>query len=145
MINTANDFLNKSAFGDSASIYHIEAAIAFEHCTAPHYSDTNREAILAHYDLLMSMSPTPIVQLNRSIAILELYGPAKALDALQSISDGSQLEKYYLYHALKGELHFRQGNGTLAVEVFIKARELTHSKQEKDFLSRRIEQISKAN
>lgn len=138
LIMRANDYLNQSAFGSKISTFHLEAAIAYEHCMAHDYAATNWHAILNYYNQLAVMTGDKIVLLNRCIVIMEVHGPQKALQALNEIDDISHLQNYYLYYALLARLHQQTGNTELAVKNFALARKLTRSPREKEFLTRRI-------
>ena len=93
LIAKGNYYLNQSAFGVSLSTYHIEAAIAYQHCIAVDYADTNWKEILKYYDLLLSIDKDPIVFLNRCLVILELEGTEVALETLQEIKDDKTIQK----------------------------------------------------
>lgn len=143
LIDIANRYLNKAAFGDSLSNYHIEAAIAYQHCIAKSYESTDWKSILMYYDLLLAIKNDPIVFLNRSLAILELEGPQKALQTLKSIEDNKQIHNYYLYYAILGEIYGRLDKVTQAVQYYKKAIQLTQSKIEKQFLNNKIVEVLK--
>ena len=87
LINEGNEYMNKAAFGDAVSAYHIEAAIAYEHCSAKVFKDTNWKRIVEYYEWLCRISPSPINDLNKTVAVMELYGAAIALQELESIKD----------------------------------------------------------
>jgi len=123
------------------STYHLEAAIAYEYCVAKSYESTNWQAILGYYDTLLVKSFNPIVFLNRSIVLMKLEGPQKAYALLSEIKNNKQLEKYYLYYAILGELHQRLGRKSEAVDCFQKALKLTLSNQERYFLKNKISEI----
>ena len=91
--------------------------------------------------MLSKISSSPIVSLNRSIVILQLFGHEKALQEIESIQGEKVFHNYYLFYALLGEIYLRQGNRLNAADAFKKAIDLTHLKQEKDFLSQKIEGI----
>lgn len=141
LINEGNELMNKAAFGNVISKYHIEAAIAFEHCTAPNFESTNWHKILEYYTWLGKIAPSPIAELNKAVAILQVHGPAKALTAIEKISDKKKLETFYLYHSLLGEIHSRLNNTTLAKKHFETAIEQTHSETEKKMLRNKVESI----
>ncbi|PKV50026.1 RNA polymerase sigma-70 factor (ECF subfamily) [Aquimarina sp. MAR_2010_214] len=143
LIQSGEQYLNKAAFGDELSTYHLEAAIAYQHCCAKKYADTNWEMILEYYELLLKIANDPIVFLNRCLVILELKGPKKALIALENMKSNRLLEKYYLYHAILGEIYQQLEDNSVAVTYYQKAIELTHSKQERQFLKDKIARISK--
>ncbi len=141
LIDAGNKYLNKAAFGDVISHYHLEAAIAYEHCIAPNYLSTNWKAILTYYDALLSRRPDPVVSLNRCIAIMEAEGPLKAFEDWQQLKGEKILQQYYLYHAAVGEIYARLGDKEQAIAAFSQAKKLTLSENEKRFLMDKIADI----
>ena len=138
LISIGNNYLNKSAFGNQLSTYHLEAAIAYQHCSAPDFDSTNWTAIVDYYHALYKLSPSPVVHLNRALAILEAQGPIAAMQQLQAISTEKSVQNYYLYHAALGEVHLRLKSTANAASCFQKALELTHSELEKNHLRSKI-------
>ena len=138
LINEGNEYMNKAAFGDVVSTYHIEAAIAYEHCFAKAFKDTNWKRILEYYEWLCRISPSPINELNKTVAVMELYGAPTALQELEAIKNKKKLESYYLYHSLFGEIHSRLHNLSAAKKYFESAIKLTHSEKERKMLSNKI-------
>ncbi|MBC9932958.1 RNA polymerase sigma factor [Chitinophaga qingshengii] len=138
MIAVGNNWLNKAADGASFSSFHLEAAIAYEHCIAPSYAATNWKRILAYYNALLQLTKDPVILLNRSVALLEYAGPPAALQSLQVLENHRQLNRYYLYHAVVGEIYKRMGQKDKAVACFEQARQLTTAQQEQAFLSAKI-------
>ncbi|MHA7058118.1 RNA polymerase sigma factor [Aquimarina sp. M1] len=136
-----SSYLNQSAFGTSLSTYHLEAAIAYEHCCAASYETTNWKVILGYYDLLLSSDNDPIVFLNRCLVILELYGPEEALKTIEEIKHHKTMNKYYLYHAVSGEIHERLLQTNDAVVYYQQAIRLTDSKAEQNLLQKKIGRI----
>ena len=105
LIEQGNAYMNKAAFGDSLSTYHIESAIAFEHFIAGTFEDTNWQQILAYYDLLVKMHPTAIVALNRLTVVFKLKGAAETLNELNLSPYLLEWEKHYLYHSLLADIY----------------------------------------
>lgn len=138
LIHSGEQYLNKAAFGNTLTTYHLEAAIAYQHCIAKDYNDTNWNEILQYYNLLLALGNDPIVFLNRCLVILELKGPTEALDALEDIKDNKVLDRYYIYHATLGEIYQQLSNHELANTHYQTAIKLTQSKQEKQFLKSKI-------
>ncbi|MDY8137789.1 RNA polymerase sigma factor [Aquimarina sp. 2201CG5-10] len=138
LIKVGNSYLNKAAFGDTLTTYHVEAAIAYQHCIARTYKETNWEAILEYYNLLLKITNDPIVYLNRCLAILELKGPKEALKTISELNDNKILTKYYLFPATVGEIHQRLGQPVKAIENYKKALGLTQSKPEQQLLKQKI-------
>ncbi len=138
LIDEGNEYMNKAASGDMVSTYHIEAAIAYEHCSAKAFKDTNWKRILEYYEWLCRIAPSPINELNRTVAVMELHGATIALEQLETIKDKKKLESYYLYYSLFGEIHSRLNNLPAAKKYFEKAIQLTHSDQERKMLRNKI-------
>src|SRR6185436_11358535 len=110
--------LDRSAAGPAISGYHVEAAIAATHATASRVDETNWDQIVALYDRLMDIEPSPVVALNRDIAIGQRDGPDRGLEVLRAIGDADRLARYPFYPAAIGELEFRRGNLTEAERYF---------------------------
>jgi len=135
LIALGNEYMNKAAFGDTISSYHIEAAIAFEHCVADDFEKTNWGRILELYDWLVQIAPSEITEINRAVIVLKLQGADSALNALQKLK---QADNYYIYHSLLGEIHATQNDKEKARIHFGKAIDLTQSSQEKKLLQEKI-------
>ena len=130
--------LARSAAGDELSDLHLQAAIAACHCAAPTYEATDWPRILGLYDRLVELDGSPVVALNRAVAVANVHGPRAGIDALESIRDRGELESYHLYFAVLGELEARLGRPDRAAEHFERALALTPIKSEQAFLSRRL-------
>jgi RNA polymerase sigma-70 factor, ECF subfamily len=113
--------------------YQIQAAINAVHSDAAGPADTDWNQILALYDQLMSFTPTPVVALNRAVALAEVDGPRAALEAIE----GLPLERYYLYHAIRADLLRRLGDTDDAAAAYQAAIERTENRSEIVFLERR--------
>ena len=100
LIGSGNAYMDKAAFGNIISQYHLEAAIAYEHCTADNYTQTNWERILEYYDWLCGTTPSAVTELNRAVVIMQVHGPAAALQAVENITDLRKLSTFYLYNSL---------------------------------------------
>jgi len=141
MIERGVWYLTNAATGDAMSRYHLEAAIAYEHCKAMRYRETDWQAILGYYDLLVALVPSQVILLNRAIVIKELEGPAKALACIRQIPGIDFLQEYYLLHAILGELNMETGEAKSALLHFEKALSLCVSDAEKRFLVKKINVI----
>lgn len=130
-----------AAQGDALTEYHVQAGIAACHCLAPDAASTDWTSILRHYDDLMRLNPSPIVALNRAVAVANLQGAAAGLAALSEISDRPRLERHYLYHAVAAELHWRLGAHREAAEGFRRALRLAELGPEQLHLSRMLERV----
>ncbi|HXB06629.1 MAG TPA: sigma-70 family RNA polymerase sigma factor [Puia sp.] len=139
LIQMGYHYLNASSAGNVLSIYHIESAIAAEHCLAPDFESTNWAAMLRLYDLLLEHKPTPIVKLNRAIILAQTAGVAAAIDTILDIPGVSGLlGQHYIYSAVLGDLYGRAGNFHEARRLLEKAFELTPSLAEKKLLREKM-------
>jgi RNA polymerase sigma-70 factor (ECF subfamily) len=130
--------LQDSARGGELSRYHLQAGIAACHGTAPDFASTDWPQILSLYDRLLALEETPVVALNRAIAVAEVHGPARGLAALAEIGDPSPLESYHLYHAVLGDFEARLGRHAAAAEHFTRALKLADTRSEQIFLEQRL-------
>jgi RNA polymerase sigma-70 factor (ECF subfamily) len=115
--------------------YQIQAAITAVHSDAPSVADTDWLQVLALYDQLLAIAPSPVVALNRAVAVAEVEGPVRAL----AVVDALELDGYHLYHSTRAELLVRLGRFDEAREAFGRAidhttnvRERTHLEQRRD-------------
>jgi RNA polymerase sigma factor (sigma-70 family) len=136
-IDTANDYLNKAAFGDTISSYHIEAAIAYEHCIAKTFEATNWNNILKYYDLLLALYPGEVAALNRLAVFYKLHGPTKTLQQIGCSQWESSWRNNHLYYALLGDI-YAETNFALARLNYQQAIELTSSAAEKKLLHKKM-------
>jgi RNA polymerase sigma-70 factor (ECF subfamily) len=141
LIAQGNDYMNRAASGDRITAYHIEAAIAFEHCTAETFGQTNWRQILIYYDWLVKINPAAVVSLNRMAVVFKIYGAAQALDEMRRSPHREAWEDHYLYHSLLGEI-YTEADKAKAKACFEKAVTLTHSPAEKKLLQKRIRQLN---
>jgi len=128
----------KSASGTELSTYHLQSGIAACHCTAADHASTDWPRILDLYDLLLAHDPSPVVALNRAVAMAEVHGPQAGLDAIDTIKGLDALADYYLLHAVRGELEFRQQRYPAAAAHFQHALKLIATDSEKAFLAKRL-------
>ena len=133
--------LDRAASGDTLTIYHLEAGIAACHAVAPRYEDTDWSRIVELYDMLAALKPTPIVALNRAIAVSRLHGPRAGLAEVESIADDPALARYYLLPATMGELAWESGDAERAAECFRAALACECSAPERRFLERRLGEL----
>lgn len=132
-------YLARSASGEEITEIHLEAGIAAAHCAADRYEKTDWVGIVRLYDRLIEIKPSPIVALNRAIALSEVRGPLAALAVLQAIPQKGVLKAYYLFPATLGELHFQLGEFEEASRHLERAIALTSSRAEKQFLRRKLQ------
>jgi RNA polymerase sigma-70 factor (ECF subfamily) len=142
LIQRGLEHLARSARGETVSRYHAEAGIAAEHCLAPSYAETNWEAIVALYETLERIAPSPLNVLNRAIALAEWRGAREGLAALDSFEAPSWLVDYYLWDATLGELCRRCGDRSRALVHTERALAAAPTNPEKALLERRLQKIS---
>jgi RNA polymerase sigma-70 factor (ECF subfamily) len=130
--------LERSAAGPVVSSFHIEAAIAAVHATAASVDETDWGAIVDLYDRLMALAPSPIVALNRAIAVGQRDGPEQGLAALSTIPDAERLRRYPFYQAAFGEFELRRQHRRAAHRYFSAALRLARNAAERRFLERRV-------
>jgi len=134
--------LEYSAKGGELSEYHVESAIAWIHANARRIEDTDWGKIVALYDTLMTIRGSPVVALNRAIAIGQLEGPQRGIEAIEGIADRERLDEYPFYHAALAELELRRGRDEAASSYFRTALGLARNPMERTFLERRLETCS---
>ncbi|MEV4539776.1 RNA polymerase sigma factor [Asanoa sp. NPDC049518] len=117
--------------------YTVQAAIAACHARAPSFADTDWAAILALYDALSQLAPSPIVRLNRAVVLLQVDGPQAALDAVDELGSDPRLGRYHLYGAIRGDLLLRLGRRAEAAEELERAAGLAPTRQERNLLMER--------
>jgi RNA polymerase sigma factor (sigma-70 family) len=137
--------LMQSTAGDEVSEYHLQAAIAACHCGAQDYESTDWPRILSLYDRLIELDNSPIVALNRAVAIANVHGPRAGIEAVEAIDDRQQLDCYYLLYAVLGEFEADLDHRAAAKKHFRKALELSTMKSEQIFLSKKIQQLDDAD
>jgi RNA polymerase sigma factor (sigma-70 family) len=137
--------LHESAAGGEISEYHLQAGIAACHATAVDYQSTDWQRILSLYDRLMEFDDSPVVELNRAVAVANAHGPAAGLKAVRAIKDREKLASYYLFYSVTGELEMRSNHRASAAEQFRRAFELAETKSERAFLLKRLQQCERTS
>lgn len=143
LIEEGSYYFARAASGNAISTYHLEAAIAFEHCSAISYQQTNWQQIIKHYDLLLQLAPSPVTALNRVVAILQLSGPKKAMLELTTLKDKNKLSSYYLYYSILGEIQLQLNLLPEAMKSIEMAQSLTFSEPEKRMLANKLIVVKK--
>ncbi len=119
--------------------YQLQAAIAAVHAHAPAADETDWVEIVGLYDALLRLVPTPVVALNRAVAVAELDGPAAALPLVDGLGD---LDGYHLFHATRADLLRRLGRIADATAAYERAIVLTSNGAERRFLEQRLQQLA---
>ncbi len=133
--------LMRSTEGDEISEYHLQAGIAACHCAAGDYDSTDWPRILSLYDRLIEMDDSPIVALNRAVAIAKVHGPRAGIEAVEAIRNRGQLNSYYLLYAVLGEFESLLSNRQAAIDYFRKSLGLATMRSERMFLSKRLQTL----
>lgn len=136
-------FLERSAAEHEVSAYHLEAGIAALHSSVGSYARTDWEAIVALYDRLYDLTHTPIVALNRAIAVGQARGPEAGLSELERIPALPTLKDYPFYAAAQGEFHRMAGHIDAARSCFERALALARNPAEARSLERKLEAFSR--
>jgi RNA polymerase sigma-70 factor, ECF subfamily len=118
-------------------LYTLQAAIAACHARSPRFEATDWQRIVALYDALAALTASPVVELNRAVAVGIAYGPAPALEIIDSIIDEPALREYHLLPAVQGELLARLGRDDEAEAAFLRAAELCRNEPERALLRAR--------
>jgi len=137
--------LERAAKGPVLSAFHLEAAIAACHATASSPASTDWAAILGLYDRLLDCNPSPVVRVNRAVALSMVNGPRAALEALEAAAADPALARYGLLSAARGEMWERAGDADRAADCYRKALELPCSAPERRFLESKLRRIAGAD
>jgi RNA polymerase sigma-70 factor (ECF subfamily) len=128
----------RCAEGRQLTAYHVQAAIAAVHAGAERSEATDWDRILSLYDDLLTLNPSPIIRLNRAVALSRVAGPAAALAALRPLQNEPSLANYYLLPSVTGRIHAELGERAPAIACYRQALELPCSEPERRFLQRRL-------
>jgi RNA polymerase sigma-70 factor (ECF subfamily) len=134
-----DDSLASRRFGP----YTIQAAIAAVHAAAATAADTDWSEIVGLYDELLRMDPSPVIALNRAVAVAMRDGPAAGLALIDAILERGDLTGYRLAHAARAELCRRLGRNADARESYERALHLARQEPERRFLERRLAELSR--
>ncbi len=122
----------------------LQAAIAALHCQAARPEDTDWPQIVRLYDLLDRQQPSPIVSLNRAVAVAMAEGPREGLALIDALAAGGELEGYHLLHAARADLLRRIGSSQEAAKSYRRALALVSNESERRFLERRLRELRDA-
>lgn len=136
MIADATALIEQAAALRRPGPYQIEAAIVACHAEAPSWAATDWQQILILYDLLLQMTPSPVVKLNRAIALRHAVGLEAALAEVNELA--SQLDNYHLFHATRAEFLLELGKREQARASALRALGLTQNRAEQSLLTRRL-------
>jgi RNA polymerase sigma-70 factor (ECF subfamily) len=120
----------------------LEAALAAEHCKATRYEDTDWPRIVKLYDLLQQLMPSPVVALNRAVAVGIAERPQSAIDLIDELAAAGELDSYHLLHAARADMLRRIGSNREAAESYKIALGLVSNDSERRFLERRLREVT---
>jgi RNA polymerase sigma-70 factor (ECF subfamily) len=119
----------------------LQAAIAAVHCRAARAEETNWREIVRLYDQLALVQPSPVVSLNRAVAVAMAEGPQRGLELMKELARASDLENYHLLHAARADMNRRLGRTSEAAEEYLKALALVTNDSERRYLERRLKEV----
>jgi RNA polymerase sigma-70 factor (ECF subfamily) len=131
-------YLERSTAENSISIYHILATISAYHCAAPDFISTDWKGILKMYDHLLVMDHSPLVRLNRSVALSKVSGVEKAIEELEQLKNDPSFSSYHLLYATEAEFYLESEQYAKAVEAFQKAIDHSPLDAEKKLLQKKL-------
>jgi RNA polymerase sigma-70 factor (ECF subfamily) len=126
----------------NAGSFTLQAAIAAEHCRAPRAEDTDWRQIVSFYDRLGVLQPSPIISLNRAVAVAMAEGEQRGLELIDEIVASGDLDNYHLLHAARADVLRRMGSYDEAARNYQRALELVTNESERRFLERRLREVS---
>jgi RNA polymerase sigma factor (sigma-70 family) len=138
LIRRAQEFLDQAAEGTVVSSFHLEAGIAYHHCTARTYAETEWPAILRLYDALLTIHRSPVYLLNRAVVVAEIEGPRAGIRALEEAAADPALRHYHLFDAAFGEFYRRAGDLDRARQHLQTAKNKTTSAFDREIIDRRL-------
>lgn len=136
--------LVEQALRDGPGPFALQAAIAAAHCRAARPEDTDWPEIVRLYDLLERVQPSPIVSLNRAVAVAMARGPQAGLAIIDGLTAAGDLEGYHLLHAARADLLRRLDRPGEAARSYTRALELVANDSERRFLHRRLREVQAA-
>jgi RNA polymerase sigma factor (sigma-70 family) len=135
--------IRAEALGGALGPYRLQAAIAARHAQARNPEDTDWERIAALYDALSQLTPSPIVELNRAVAVAMAFGPEAGLEIVDSLTSEPSLKSYHLLPSVRGHLLAKLGRFNEACEEFERAASLTRNARERELLLERAAAMTK--
>lgn len=140
MIQQGVFHLARASTGDQLSEYHLQAGISACHCLAADDRSTDWPRILELYDHLLEINPSPIIALNRAVALAKVKGPAQGIAEVENLLNQSPWESYYLTHAVLGEFERQRQDVKAAAGHFQKALRFTEMPSERTYLNKRLQE-----
>jgi RNA polymerase sigma-70 factor (ECF subfamily) len=139
LIASGLQLLNRSATGSDVTEYHVEAAIAAVHAKTARVEDTDWRQIVALYDMLMAIRPSPVIALNRAVAVGQSEGAERGLEEIHAIAGVERIADYPFYYAALGDLEHRCNRQNLAERHYRAALARARNPMEQRFLRQRLD------
>jgi len=133
------------AMRGTAGPFALQAAIAAEHCRAARAEDTDWRRIVQLYEQLERVQPSPIVSLNRAVAVAMAEGPRAGIALIEAVAATGDLENYHLLHAARADLLRRAGSSSEAAKSYLRALALVTNDSERRYLERRLDELQRAD
>jgi RNA polymerase sigma-70 factor (ECF subfamily) len=133
--------LVEEAFRAGPGPFAVQAALAAVHCQAARAEDTDWPEILRLYDLLERLQPSPIVSLNRAVAVAMVQGPRAGLTLIDALAAAGALDNYHLLDAARADLLRRMGSPAEAAKAYQRALALVSNESERRYLERRLREV----
>ena len=140
-IDEGRQLVERALASQPVGRYALQAAIAAVHAEAPNAGATDWREIVGLYDLLLRVDPSPVVELNRAVAVAMRDGPAVGLGLIDAILARGELTGYYLAHSARADLCHRLGRRDEAIAAYERALSLTQQEPERRFLQRRRSEL----
>jgi RNA polymerase sigma-70 factor (ECF subfamily) len=140
-IGEALPLVEEAFAGGGAGPFALQAAIAAVHCQAPQAEDTDWPRILRLYDLLERAQRSPVVALNRAVAVAMVHGPQPGLDLIDALAATGDLDNHHLLYAARADLLRRLGSLDEAATSYARALELVGNDNERRFLQKRLREV----
>ncbi len=142
LIRLGLESLDRSAEGDELTDYHLQASIAARHAVAPSFEQTDWAGILSDYDELLLRNHTPVVALNRAVALMMVEGAEAAITEVEAIRNLPPMHRYYLLPATLAEMYRRAGRMEDALREYQQALTLVATRPERRFLEGKMRSLS---
>ncbi len=141
-IETGAGHVRRALEAGEVGPYQIQASIALAHTTAASAAETDWVHISWLYEQLGRVQPTPVVELNRAVALAMAEGPDRGLEMIERLGEDGRLNRYHLFHSARAELLRRAGRSVDAASAYRTAIDLTENERERAFLQQRLEEVT---
>ncbi len=143
LIREGMEFIHQAIMSGRLGPYTLQAAIASVHAAADSVESTQWDLIIRYYDMLLSINPSPVVALNRAIAVGMLEGPKAGLSIINDLLKEDKLDSYHLIYSAQADFSKRLGLKDEAIKAYKRAIELAHQESERRYLQNQLSQILK--